>query len=224
MKKRRSNRRTSGASVVVTLVLLAFCAIVTTPALFAQKKGSNAATSDLTGHPGYVDFSEIPFLDPDRLTVEINLGGSLLGILAGALEDDESEFGDLIAKLRSINVSIFELDGNDQEEARKETLAMSKHLVAQGWEAVVRVRDDDEVIQILVRHDGEKIAGLAAMFVEGGESAGFINIVGEVDPGQVARIGRQLNIHALEVMDEAIKDSGKDRNDRNNRDNEEDER
>jgi hypothetical protein len=181
------------------LVVLTLLSMATSPALLAQSPESN-----LADHPGYVDFSRIPYLDPDKLTVEINLSGSLLGILAGALEDDESEFGELITKLRSINVNIFELDGDDSGAVRTRTLAMSKSLVEQGWEAVVRVRDDEEVIQILIRHDNHKIAGLAAMFVDGNDSAGFINIVGDVDPGQVARIGRQLNIRALEVMDEAL--------------------
>ena len=83
---------------------------------------------------------------------------------------------------------------------------MSRGLVEDGWEPVVRIRDEQEVIQILIRHDGESIAGLAAMFVDGGDSAGFINIVGEVDPSQVARIGRQLNIRALSVIDEALEE------------------
>ena len=165
---------------------------------------------DLKNHPGFVDFSEIPYLEVDNLTVEINLGGSLLGMLAGAFEEDESELGELIGKLRSINVNIFELEGTDTKDVRKNTLDLSKGLVADGWEPVVRIRDQQEVIQILIRHDGESIAGLAAMFVDGGDSAGFINIVGEVDPSQVARIGRQLNIRALEVMDEALEDGGKE--------------
>ncbi len=184
-----------------SLCVLVLAMTMATPGLFAQ-------TSDLTSHPGYVDFSQIPFLDPDKLTVEINLGGSLLGILASSLEDEETEFGDLIAKLRSIRVSIFDLEEEDSIQVRDRALEMSQQLIDQGWEAIVRIREEGEAIQILVRHDGERIAGLAAMFVEAGDSAGFINIVGEVDPGQVARLGRQLNIRALEVMEQVNEEDG----------------
>lgn len=147
--------------------------------------------------PGFVDFARFGELDPGDLTIEINLSGALLSMLATALEEEDDEFARLVRTLRLVKVNVFETAGT--EESRTRAAAAIGRLRAEGWEAVVSIRDEED-LDILVRTDGERIQGLLATF--GGErSFGLVNIVGELDPAQIGRLARQLGIEPLEDLD-----------------------
>jgi len=63
----------------------------------------------------------------------------------------------------------------------------------------VRIKDDAD-LHLLILPEGDHIAGLLAVFAEPGESVGFVNIVGNFDPAQIARLGRQLDLPPLALM------------------------
>lgn len=158
-----------------------------------------AAQEPVEEMPGFVDFGRFGSFDLDDLQVEINLGGSLLRLLSGALEGEDDEFSQLLRSLKLIKVNVFELPAEDRERSRSLRSAVDD-LRAQGWESVVRIRQDDE-IHVLIRSDDELILGLLATWSGGDGSLGMLNIVGDFDPAQIARLARQLNIGALEEID-----------------------
>jgi hypothetical protein len=184
-------------------LLSLFVVILAVPAAGAQK-----AREEIEHLPGYVDFTGLRFFEEEDLAIEVNLHGSLLGILSQSLREEDREFSELLAKLRSVRVNVFKLDADEASAVRDETRNITRALVKEGWQAVVRIRGEEESIQILLREVEGRIAGLVAMFVDDAESVGFINIVGEVDPGQVARLGRALDIDVLEAMDQTTGEEG----------------
>ena len=182
--------RTGGlGAALLAAVLLCATALVPT-ALEAQL---------IEDELGFVDFERFGSYDYDDLKVEINLGGALLKVLSGAVEDDDGEFAQLLRSLKLIKVNVFEV-GADQGMAAERMNDTVLDLRRRGWESVVRIRDDEE-IHILVRSDDELILGLLAAWASPGGDVGLVNIVGDFDPAQIARLARQLDIGPLKDVD-----------------------
>lgn len=158
---------------------------------------------------GYVDFERFGSFDLDDLKVEINLGGSLLNLLSGAVEAEDDEFSKLLKSLKLIKVNVFELPAGARAAADRMNETV-KDLRRQGWESIVRIRQEEE-IHILIRSDEELILGLLATWADDSGNVGMVNIVGDFDPAQIARLARQLDIGPLEDVDLDALDPEQDR-------------
>ncbi len=148
-------------------------------------------------HPGFVAFERFGDLHLEDLTIEINLGGGLLKMLSGAVEDEDGEFGELLRGLSLIKVNVFETPGS--EDALAKLRSAVKELRSDGWEAVVSIRQEEN-LHILLRTDGDAIQGVLAAF-SNDDSFGLVNIVGNFDPVQIGRLARQLDIGPLQDVD-----------------------
>ena len=78
---------------------------------------------------------------------------------------------------------------------------MIDNLKSQGWETVVRVREDGEDVNIQLKTRDNAIAGLVVLVTESGGESVFINIVGNISPKEIGRLGRALNIDPLEDLE-----------------------
>ena len=149
--------------------------------------------------PGFVDFESFGDFDLDDLRVEIHLSQNLINLLSSAVEEEDGEFSELLRDLELIKVNIFELD-DEAESAAKRLRSTVRDLRNDGWESVVSIRDGD-TINLMIRTDGELIFGLFGAWAGESGDLGLINIVGNFDPQQIARLARQLNIASLEDLD-----------------------
>jgi hypothetical protein len=84
------------------------------------------------------------------------------------------------------------------KEFTEVTNATTAELDKKGWERIVRVREEDENVDIyLLPSEGyESILGIVVMVAEN-EEAVFVNIVGEINPDDVSRLGDQFDIDEL---------------------------
>ena len=174
-----------------TAVLAAFAtlAILTASAGWAQEK--------LEDQPGYLPFEELDILGSDEFSVEINLAGPLLKLVAGATRKAEPEFSQLIAGLDAVRVRVAPLEDLDLEEVRGGIARATGWLEERGWQTIVRAREDDEEIYIYLLESEGVIAGLAILAIEAGDEAVVINIVGKIDLSQLELLGEALDIPQL---------------------------
>ena len=79
----------------------------------------------LESQPGYVPIEKLDLFPPDKVSVEINLEGPLLHMVAAATKDDPA-FSSVMAGLKSIKLQVFPLKGEDaggrqgQDRARRQ--------------------------------------------------------------------------------------------------------
>ena len=187
-------RRSFGPALVLAVLVAAMSA--PDPAL-AQAR---AAPLPLAQDPGYVTLDLAPVVGHGDPTVEVNLDGPLLALVSESMRDEDGDFAQLLAGLRSIHVEIYDLDEGSAASVGRRIRALSDGLAKKGWQSVVRVRDDEEQVHILVRTSGDAVAGLTALFAEPGKSVGFINIVGNFDPARLGRLARQLDLGPLSAL------------------------
>lgn len=152
------------------------------------------AADSLNLQPGYVDFGDLSAISDKPPEVEISLGGALLRFLAAAIEGEDKDLADTIGKLRSIRISVFELQPEDLADATARALAISKQLEAGGWESAVVINSEDTLVRMYMMMHNDKVAGMTVMVIEPESNAVFINIVGEIDPAQLGRVTNQFGL------------------------------
>lgn len=163
--------------------------------------GTVQAQDDIERDPGYVDLDVLEQWFDEEPAIIVNVKGALLDLVAEASRYEDPELADLLRKLRSVQVRGYDLRWDAFDDVQQRTRAMARQLEADGWDTVVRVRDRDEHVNIHVRVEDGNIAGMIVMVVSPGDDETiFVNIVGEINPEQIGRIGRKFDIEPLDGM------------------------
>ncbi|QXD15485.1 DUF4252 domain-containing protein [Rhodocaloribacter litoris] len=157
------------------------------------------AQTPLEDDPGFLDLASMTAWFDREPTLEVDIQGSLLRLVAEASRYDDPELADLLTRLRAIQVRGFPLPRTRFNEIARRTAEVATRLEAAGWDTVLRVRDYDEQVHMYVRVHDNAIAGMVVFVVKPGyDETVFVNIVGEIDPEQVGRLGRKFSFGRLE--------------------------
>jgi Domain of unknown function (DUF4252) len=201
-------RRRPSTVALLALVLAVLCGALAGPAAAQERERRlpPRAGSELRGTPGFVDFAELGVDPPGELTVGVSLSGPILRLVAEATRGEEPGFAELIDKLRGIFAKVYQVPDGDRSSIEKLTRSTVRRLESRGWHTVFEIHDDGESSYLQVRTDGELIQGLAVVFLQQDGTVGFINVVGDITPDEVGRIGRTFDIDALERFEKPDKD------------------
>jgi hypothetical protein len=160
-----------------------------------------AASVGVTQPPpaGLVPLDELNLFPRDQLSVEVNLAGGMLHLIAAAAKDDP-DFSALVGGLQAINVQVFPLKGVKAETIKPKIDHAVRWLEDRGWKANVRLREGGEETFIYMKEQDGKIVGLTVLTFNPGDEAAVINIAGRIDPAQIGRLGRKLDLPQLEKV------------------------
>lgn len=160
-----------------------------------------AASQDvnLRNEPGYLDLSSIQGWFDEEPWLEVNVKGALLRLVTEAARHEDPELSNVLQNLKAIEVRGYPLTPAQFDEIGRRTGDLAKQLESRGWDTVVRVRERDERVNIYMKVNQDVIAGLVVMVLEpdNEEGAVFVNIVGDIDPEQIGKIGQKFNIDPL---------------------------
>jgi len=154
-----------------------------------------ARAADPSDAPGFVDFGDLETLTGNPPKVEVDLGGPMIRFLAAASREAEPDVADMMSKLKSIRVNVFELAPGSEEAAHLKLQSLAADLEARDWERAVVVREKGEAtVHMYMKLDGENVVGLTFMAVDDDDEAVFINIVGEVDPEKLGKLAARFGV------------------------------
>jgi len=194
-------------SAAAAIALVAILGVGLAAPLAAVQARSGPPPPSLRKAPGFVDFGELgtdnELGKEGKLTLRVSLYGAMLRMVAELSQSQEPDFADVVSKLQGIFASIYKVPATDQEQVFRLARETAGRLATRGWQTVVELHTEEgETSYIQVRTDGERIFGLAVMFFEPDDgTAGFINVVGDVSPEEIGRLGRAFKIQALENLD-----------------------
>lgn len=154
---------------------------------------------DYSKHPGFVDFAGLGTFGEDDAVVEVYLHDALINMVAQMAAFAEPELADMLSKLKLIRVQKFLLEEETADKVERKISEMAAKLEKKGWVRAVRVREEDENIYVFFKLADNKLQGITVMAVEDYETAAFVNIVGEIDPEQIGRLGRHFDIDELDT-------------------------
>ena len=166
------------------------------------------AQEALSREPGYVDVAVIDTWFDAPPSVEVNIQGALMRMVASASQNSNPELAGMLGKLKAIQVRGFSTEGAQRSAIVQRTSRLADRLQGQGWETVLRVREEDEDVSVQLKMRGETIAGLVVMATEAEGESFFINIVGDISPEQIGRLGQALDIDPLKDLPDSNASDG----------------
>ena len=172
-------------------LITAVCALLAFPAM-AQED----ALKDL---PGFVDFGEMNSIYGEP-KVNISIGGSLLGFVGAMAKHDDPEAAAIFNKLKGVRVSVYSTEDAGVGAALDQVSQVKSSLQADNWEPIVQVNDDGEQVQIFMKINGTKMDGLTLMAVDD-EEAVFINVIGQLDPDELAQVLDNFDVDIEDALD-----------------------
>jgi hypothetical protein len=130
--------------------------------------------------------------------IEVNVTGPLLRLVAEMTREDEPEFAEMLRRLRGVHVRQYALSAA-RPDIHQRVAGFTQNLQRAGWQTLVRVREPEQDVSILLRPVDDGLDGLVVMVLKRGiDEATFVTIDGRIDPAHIGRLGRQFNVPALE--------------------------
>lgn len=159
---------------------------------------AHADDKAFTSLPGYVDFAALAKIGEDA-KVEVNLKSPMLGLVSKFVGQDDPELRDMLAGLKLVRVRVYDLTPAIEKEFLAAGSETTTRLDKSGWERIVRVREDNERVDIYFKPsaNAEWIEGVLIIAVD--TEAAFVNIVGTIRPEDVGRIGEHFDIEGIDV-------------------------
>ena len=154
---------------------------------------------DYTKLPGYVELKNIERFKDSESTVEVFITKPLLSLVAAATSEEDPEFSRLLKNLALIKVDNFSIKKEETGGVQEIIKKISANLLKENWSRIVRVREEDERVEIFIKNEGDQIAGLLIMSLEH-KQATFVNIVGNIDMESLGKLSRKFDIPKLDSL------------------------
>jgi hypothetical protein len=165
------------------------------------------STSAFAAESGHFDFGK--FVGPEKgQFVDITLGKTVLKFTSIIAKCKSPDAAQLISGLSSVRVNVIGLDDANRQQTTERVQTIRKDLVRDGWEQIVTVRGkkQEDVAIFLKQRDGETVDGVVVTVIdERKKEAVLVNIVGQINAGQLAVLGEHLNIAQLQLGTKAEK-------------------
>ena len=159
-------------------------------------------------HPGYVDFADLRGLVDAEPVVEVTLREPLLRLVTEAIPEDDVEAAGFVSRLLNVRLHVYEDIVGDVTEVATTMNELSADLEEDGWERVVRVRDDDDQVDIFLNfsEDDAEVYGIALMVVSEDGEVVLGNIVGNIRMEDISALGRRFDIDELAELQEEMEE------------------
>jgi hypothetical protein len=162
------------------LGLVAVCALL-----------SNCVFGGLRANPGYASFGSPGFRDTDR-ELAISLGPLPIK-LARLITRGDPEIEPMLRGLKAVRVYTYDVDG-DVERVQKRMEDVRASLITEGWDQVVAVRDDGELVTALLKMDKRNAIRGMAVVVQDHEEIVLVNVIGDIRPESFSAVMTQLDL------------------------------
>jgi hypothetical protein len=162
--------------------------------------------TDYTKHPGYIEFQAMEFFGSSDVKIEVNLNENMIKLVAKFLKGEDPELYDMMINLKLVRVEVYDLTREIADKFSTESSKTVKVLDDRDWERIVRVREDDERAYVYVKpsEDYEWIQGIVVLAMEDDEAV-FVNIVGDIKPEDISRLGDHFGVEELDSIRYEIK-------------------
>jgi len=130
------------------------------------------------GNDGFANLDSPGMSETDR-TMSLSLGPTILHFAARFMDNDP-ETQALLRSLDGVRVRIYEVHG-DNQRITQNFEKMGNKLGDDGWEPVMLVREEGELVQMYAMLSSTGIQGLTIVSADGDEVV-VVNIMGDIEP------------------------------------------
>ena len=153
---------------------VALVLVLTLTAFLISSCGITAPRSN----EGYANLDSPGIGDTNR-TMSLSLGKTTLRFAARFL-DDEPETQALLRSLDGVRIRIYEVHGDNERVARRFE-HMGKKLGNDGWQPVMLIREEGELVQMFSKSSSNSMLGLTIVSADD-EEVVVVNVMGDIQP------------------------------------------
>lgn len=173
----KSIENNHGIALVLALTLTAF--LISSCGITAPRSNEGYANLD---SPGIGDTNR---------TLSLSLGKTTLRFAARFL-DDEPETQTLLRSLDGVRIRIYEVHGDNERVARRFE-HMGRKLGNDGWQPVMLVREEGELVQMFSKSSNNSMLGLTIVSADD-EEVVVVNVMGDIQPEHFGDVMLALNV------------------------------
>lgn len=166
-----------GIALVLVLILTAF--LISSCGITAPRTNAGYANLD---SPGIGDTNR---------TMSLSLGKTTLRFAARFL-DDEPETQALLRSLDGVRIRIYEVHGDNERVARRFE-HMGRKLGNDGWQPVMLVREEGELVQMFSKSSSNSMQGLTIVSADD-EEVVVVNVMGDIQPEHFGDVMLALDV------------------------------
>ena len=162
--------------------------------------------------PGQVDFGKFVPSTSGGEFVEVNLTSSLISLASQLVEKEDAEIGRLLKSLQMVRVTAIGLDDDNRADLKKRAQKIREEMESKGWERIVIAQKEDKNVGVYLKsRNKDTVEGIVVLAIEGDSKAVFVNIVGDIKPEQISRLGEKLHIDPLKKIGQATGEKEKEK-------------
>lgn len=135
-------------------------------------------------HPGFVDLGGLEDRANASPKVSVTLGDRLLRFAGDAAAAEDPDLA-VMQRLESLQVRVYE---NADAALAEGIVDFAKDLGSAGWQSVVTVSEGDERVRVMMKPEGDNIAGVTVLVFGGAGEAVLVNAYGEIRPEDLGRL------------------------------------
>ncbi len=136
--------------------------------------------------------------------VNINLGTGLISTILAFADNDEDakEAAEALSGLDKLRVSVFDLsDNQNSQELTSLIKDKMSDLDSQGYEQIVTVKEDDEMVHIIAKVNGQLLENVMIVVMEDDDELVVLSMEGEIDVKQLAQLSDGFDIDLEDILD-----------------------
>lgn len=130
--------------------------------------------------------------------VEINLGPTMLGLLSAATNNKEQGIAAILSTLKGINVTVFDIENLANKEKinsiRSTINKYAESKVSEGYEKIAVVKEDDSLVYILAKTEGEHFKSLSIFALDDDDELVLIDINGNIHISQIGDLMKHFDV------------------------------
>lgn len=111
------------------------------------------------------------------------------------IDDMEQEVRDVIGDLKGLRIMTTEEQGMERYKALSSKLKFSE------YEELMKIRDEDTNVRILIKEDGSKKINELLLLVGSEDEFVLISFIGNIDINKIAQLSGTIEINGIEYLD-----------------------
>lgn len=137
----------------------------------------------------------------DAQFVEVNIKSNLINMVARLAETQEPEVAKFLRNIQGVRVNVIGLTDENRSDTKSRIESVRSQLTGKGWDRVVTVKEANEDIGVFIKLRGEEaVEGVVVTVMSGDREAIFVNVIGDIKPEQLAKLGETLHIDPLKEL------------------------
>ncbi len=156
--------------------------------------GTTNAQEDVTKLPGFVPLDGLTLFNEVETAMEVQVGESMLELVAHNAEKDNPDFARVLHKLKQIRSYTFDLSDISRSQIDQYLAEINTMLLNEQWEIVYRMREPETTANIYLKTAGDEVAGMTIYSIDRNDQVIVVNIAGNISLEDISQLAERFGL------------------------------